>query len=167
MERKTSACLRKQHNDVGSRLILPSVITCTNDNLHELDLVQGLSCPVRIPAIDFVGQNDKSWKTRSRACDVGVKSKGIEIPHYMKGCGIDLKSEMPPSTRKYVKAMDRLRFHPEKARALYQRFPESPSVSLEMYSLTSDTMGKFNCARGATTKRFVLGKLPGNDTGPD
>lgn len=97
-----------------------------NDNLHELDAMKEF-------VAQFGFQLLISW-ARTISLENTIQSlrklekdKGGFVPVYPIGKdGLDLNKEFPPSGPDFVKNMDRLRVHPKKAWALYERFPQSP-----------------------------------------
>ena len=51
--------------------------------------------------------------------------EGNSEPFAIADNGLDLNTAFPPSNPEFVKNMERLQFHPKKARQLYKRFPVS------------------------------------------
>lgn len=51
---------------------------------------------------------------------------GRDVPYEIGKSGQDLNLIFPPAKEDFIKSMERLRFHPKKARSLYEGFPVSP-----------------------------------------
>lgn len=117
--------LKDAHNRWGGTVNIAVSYHMYNDNLHELE-----------PMRDFVKQFGfnfmVSW-ARTISMENTVQSlrkldrdKGVDVAKYRIGKdGLDLNKAFPDSMAGFEKNMDRLRFHPKKARNLYARFPVS------------------------------------------
>jgi len=55
-----------------------------------------------------------------------AKRNGSVRPYEIGKDGMDLNTMFPPAKPEFLKSMERLRFHPEKAAAFYSRWPVSP-----------------------------------------
>lgn len=117
--------LKDAHNRCGGPVNIAVSYHMYEDNLEEIE-------PMRQFVSQFGFQFMLSWARTItlentiqslRALD---KKAGVKIPGYQIGKdGTDLNKLLPPSKAEFVKSMERLRFHPKKARKLYERFPVS------------------------------------------
>lgn len=118
--------LKDAHNRWGGSLQVAVSYHLYNDNLEEMQQMK-----------DFVSQFGFmfmiSW-ARTISLENTIQSlreierkQGKTVPEYQIGKdGLDLNKILPPSNPAYERSMERLRFHPIKARALYERFPVAP-----------------------------------------
>lgn len=121
--------LKDAHNRWGGSVQIAVSYHMYNDNLDEMQQMK-----------DFVSQFGFqfmiSW-ARTISMENTIQSlreierkQGKAVPDYrIAKDGLDLNKALPPSKPAYEKAMERLRFHPLKARQLYARFPV-PSVCI-------------------------------------
>lgn len=116
--------LKDAHNRWGGPVSIAVSYHMYNDNLHEIDLMR-----------DFVAQFGfqfmLSW-ARTITLENTIQSlrkieqdQGKEVPPYVAQEGKFDLNVFPPSNPAFEESMERLRFHPLKARHLYERFPVS------------------------------------------
>lgn len=113
--------LKDAHNRWGGAAAIAVSYHMYEDNLDEMSKMQEF-------VAQFGFQFMISW-ARTISMENTVQSlraiEGITEPYQISKDGLDLNTAFPPSNPEFVKNMDRLRFHPKKARDLYSRFPVS------------------------------------------
>lgn len=116
---KANMRLLKEANDrQGGTSVIAVSYHMYDDNLHELDQVKRF-----IEQFGF--RLMISW---ARVITIENTVQGLrQIEQEETGTvpPFDCRPELPPANPEFVKSMERLRFHPKKARALYARFPVS------------------------------------------
>jgi MoaA/NifB/PqqE/SkfB family radical SAM enzyme len=116
--------LKDAHNRWGGDVNIAVSYHMYNDNLDELEQMKEF-------VSQFGFQFMVSW-ARTISLENTIQSlrhieraSGGAVPDYgPTKDGPDL-NKLPPANPNFLKSMDRLRFHPRKARALYERFPVS------------------------------------------
>lgn len=118
--------LKDASNRVGAGVAIAVSYHMYEDNLHEVGLMEEY-----VKALGF--QFMVSW-ARTISLENTIQSlrkldadAGTPVAPYRVVEGVpDLNTAFPPSKPEYEANMNRLRFHPKKARALYERFPVAP-----------------------------------------
>jgi len=100
-----------------------------NDNLEEMQQMEDFVKPLGFQFMISWARTISLENTIQSLREIERKH-GKTVPLYRIATdGLDLNKALPASKIQYEKAMDRLRFHPIKARQLYKRFP-IPSVCI-------------------------------------
>jgi MoaA/NifB/PqqE/SkfB family radical SAM enzyme len=95
-------------------------------NLHEVE-------PMRQFTVNLGAQFLLSWgrsicieNTVQALRHLEKQKTGRDVPYRLGPDGQDLNTMLPPAKEEFLRSMEQLRFHPEKARGLYERFPVPP-----------------------------------------
>ncbi len=128
-----------------------------NDNLHEVELMKEFTA-------QFGFQFMLSWartismENTIQSLRLLEKQRGGEVPDYPIGKdGLDLNTAFPPSNPEFVKSMERLRVHPQKAWALYQRFTQAPVCIIGDVFTYIRHDGKVQLCAWCDDRRLTLG----------
>lgn len=117
--------LKDAHNRTGGAVQVAVSYHMYEDNLHEIELVKEFIKPLGFQML-------LSW-ARTITLEPTIQSlreldkrAGVDVrPYGVTKGGLDLNEAFPPVKEEFLKTMERLRFSPAKARALYERFPAS------------------------------------------
>lgn len=119
-----------------------------NDNLHEMDQMK-----------EFVSQFGFQFMV-SWARTITLENTIQSLRKIDQDAGVDVPKfnlPFPPSNPEFEKNMDRLRFHPKKARELYNRFPvSSVCVVGDVFTYIRHD-GKVQLCAWCDDRRLILG----------
>lgn len=118
--------LKDAHNRCGGSVALAVAYHMYNDNLDEIE-------PMRALVAELGFQFMLSWARTITIENTVQALRAIEAqaghpvaPYPVLEGDIDLNQAFPQASPEFIKTMERLRFHPSKARQLYARFPVAP-----------------------------------------
>lgn len=96
-----------------------------NDNLHELDLMDAYTKSLGLFFMKSWARTISLENTIQAMRFLDEQNGGMVVPFAIGSDGKDWNTLLPPAKPEFIKDMDRLRFPPYRARALYARFPVS------------------------------------------
>lgn len=96
-----------------------------NDNLDEMPLMKAYVESLGLVFMTSWGRVITMENTIQALRHLEYQKTGVERPYEVKD-GMDLNTMLPPAKEDFIKSMERLRFHPAKAKAFYSRWPVSP-----------------------------------------
>jgi MoaA/NifB/PqqE/SkfB family radical SAM enzyme len=143
--------LKDAHNRWGGPVAIAVSYHMYEDNLDEVDAMRGF-------VAQFGFQFMVSW-ARTITLENTIQSlraisreAGEPVPES------NLDTMFPPSNPEFVKNMERLRFHPKKARELYERFPVSSVCVIGDVFTYIRHDGDVQLCAWCDDKRLTLGK---------
>lgn len=117
--------LKDAHNRCGGWVNVAVSYHMYKDNLHEVELMRDYVSKLGFAFMVSWARTISLENTIKSLRDLDRKS-GVAVPDFIKDRGLDIESMLSPEHPQYAAAMERLRFHPKNAMALYARFPVAP-----------------------------------------